>query len=120
MDILKEYSSPQIGGIMHCFAGDETMAKQVMELGFYIAFNGIITFNSAGQLREVLSTVPLDKIVIETDCPFLAPVPHRGKTNEPAFVTEVVKKIADIKDITPKQVAEATTKNAQEILSLTG
>lgn len=116
MAILKDNASRETGGIMHCFAGDYEMAKQVMEMGFYIAVGGIITFNSAHKLRETISRIPLERLLIETDCPYLSPVPFRGKRNEPSYVLKVAEKVAEIKNIDLKKVAQQTTSNAKELL----
>lgn len=88
--ILSEEALPSPPGVLHCFTGDEKAARTAVELGFYISFSGIVTFNNASALRAVARTVPEDRILVETDCPYLAPVPYRGKTNEPAFIPEIL------------------------------
>lgn len=109
--IMKEEGAEKCGGVMHCFAEDWDMAKQALDLGFYISFSGIVTFNSAKELKEVAKKVPEDRMLVETDCPYLAPTPHRGKTNEPAFVKYVVECIADLRARSYEEIAEVTTNN---------
>jgi TatD DNase family protein len=113
MSILREEKASDMGGVLHCFSGDPAMAFSCIDMGFYISIPGTVTFKSASTLHEVVRQVPLDRLLIETDCPFLTPVPHRGKRNEPAFVRLVADKIAEIKKIEPGRVAEATSANAR-------
>lgn len=113
--ILQQEQAEQVGGVMHCFTETWQMAQQAMELGFYISFSGIVTFKNAKELQEVAQLVPLDKMLIETDSPYLAPVPYRGKTNQPAYVTYVCKKIAELRGISEEQVAQTTTQNFFEL-----
>jgi TatD DNase family protein len=108
---------PGITGVMHCFSGDADFAHTMMAHGFYISFAGNVTFKNATQLHEAAKAVPLDRLLIETDAPFLAPIPFRGQASEPAFVHPVAQKIADLKGITLEEVAEATTRNALTIFS---
>jgi TatD DNase family protein len=96
---------------MHCFTETWDMARQALDLGFYISFSGILTFKNAESLREVASRVPLDRLLIETDSPYLAPVPYRGKKNEPRYVLQVADKIAELRGLDRDQVAEITTAN---------
>lgn len=109
--ILQEEGAEEVGGIMHCFVEDLETADQAMAMGFYVSFSGIVTFKNAKALKEVAKAVPLDKMLVETDSPYLAPVPYRGKTNQPAYTRFVVEEIANLKGIAPKTVAEATTEN---------
>jgi len=109
--ILAEESASEIGGVMHCFTGDWDMAQRAMELDFYISFSGIVTFKSAQVLQEVARKIPADRMLVETDCPYLAPVPHRGKPNQPAYVRHVAEYIAELRGETYEQVAAATTEN---------
>jgi TatD DNase family protein len=109
--LLREVGQGKACGVMHCFSGGQKLAEQSLELGFYISFSGIITFKKAEELREVAKYVPLDKILVETDSPYLAPVPHRGKRNEPAFVVHTAQVLAELKGITAEEVAQKTTKN---------
>ncbi len=98
-------------GIMHCFTGDYAQAGEVLDLGFFISFGGILTFPRAEALRDVAARVPLDRILVETDAPYLAPVPHRGKRNEPAFVVETVRMLAKLQGISEQQAADTTAAN---------
>ncbi|MBM2820945.1 MAG: hydrolase, TatD family, partial [Candidatus Berkelbacteria bacterium] len=105
-------------GVMHCFAGNWQFAKYVLDLGLYLSFTGLITFSKNYETFEVIKNMPLDRLMIETDCPYMTPEPYRGKRNEPAFVIEVAKKIAEIKKISVEEVAEQTSKNAIELFGL--
>lgn len=98
-------------GVIHCFSSGRELAEKVLELGFYISFSGIVTFKKADALREVAKTVPMDRILVETDSPYLAPMPHRGKTNEPAFVAETAAVVAGLKGVTRDELAMQTTAN---------
>jgi TatD DNase family protein len=109
--ILKEEGADRIGGVMHCFTESLEVAKQAIDLGFYISFSGIVTFKSAKDLQETCRQVPLERMLIETDSPYLAPMPHRGKTNEPAWVSHVARYIADLKGVSVDCIAEHTTRN---------
>jgi len=109
--IMREEGAEQCGGVMHCFTESQAVAKAAMAMGFYISFSGIVTFKSAKELKEVARVVPMDKMLIETDSPYLAPVPHRGQVNEPAFVMHVAEEIARLRDLPLAQVAQATTEN---------
>ena len=111
IDLLKNHASKDAVGVMHCFTEDITMAKQALDLGFYISFSGIVTFKNADNLREVAKYVPADKILVETDSPYLAPVPFRGKSNEPSFVVEVSDFVADLRNINKEKFAAITTAN---------
>jgi TatD DNase family protein len=103
--------------ILHCFSSGAKLAKVGVELGGYVSFSGIITFKSSETLRLIASTVPHDRLLVETDAPYLAPVPHRGKTNEPAFVAHTAKVLAECVDLTPEQLAEVTTENCFQVFS---
>ena len=96
MTILKEEKASEIGGVFHCFSGDAWLAKDALDLGFYLSFSGILTFQNATMLRDIAKHTPLDRVLIETDCPYLTPVPHRGKRNEPAYVAHVAQQLAAI------------------------
>lgn len=111
MDMLKAENAEQCGGVMHCFAEDWVTAKKALDLGFYISFSGILTFKNAQDMRDVAKKVPLDLVLVETDSPYLAPVPMRGKTNEPAFTSYVADVLADVKGISKEEIAEITTDN---------
>jgi TatD DNase family protein len=109
--ILREEGAERCGGVMHCFTESQEVADQAMELGFYISLSGIVTFKNAQALKEVAKNIPLDRMLVETDSPYLAPVPFRGKTNQPAYVKHVAEHIADLRGISLNEVAEATTRN---------
>lgn len=112
---MKEEGADDIGGVMHCFTESLEMAKASLDLNFYISFSGIITFKNAKELVDVAAYVPLDKILIETDSPYLAPIPFRGKQNEPKYVKYVAEKIAEIKNISVEAVAEKTSENFRRL-----
>lgn len=118
MAILKDERAADIGGVFHCFSGDAWLAKDALDLGFFLSFSGVITFQNATMLRDIVKTVPLDRMLIETDCPYLAPVPHRGKRNEPAHVRFVADKIAEIKSVPVEEVGLITTRNAQRLFKI--
>lgn len=109
--LLREAGDPDVGGVLHCFTESWAMARAALDLGFYISFSGIITFRNAAELREVVKQVPLDRILVETDSPYLAPVPYRGKKNEPQYVVEVAACVAEIRGLSVAEVAAATTAN---------
>ena len=104
-EILRNEGEGQIAGIFHCFTGDVVMARRALDLGFHVSFAGIVTFPRATELREAAKTVPVDRLLVETDCPYLAPVPHRGKRNEPAWVTHVVEALAEVRGQAAESVA---------------
>jgi TatD DNase family protein len=109
--IMREERAREAGGVMHCFTESWEVAQAAMEMDFCISFSGIVTFKNAQALREVAVRVPLDRMLVETDSPYLAPVPHRGKTNEPAFVKHVAEEVARLRGIAFEEVARATTDN---------
>lgn len=109
--ILKEEKADEVGGVMHCFVEDWEVAQKALDLNFVISFSGIVTFKNAKDLQLVAKNVPQDKMLIETDSPYLAPVPYRGKSNQPAYVVHVAEKIAELRDIEIDEVAVLTTKN---------
>lgn len=120
--ILKEEGASEVGGVFHCFSGDAWLAKDALELGFYLSFSGILTFHNATGLREIAKTVPLDRLLIETDCPYLTPAPHRGKRNEPAFVSLVAAQLAtvyaDQPDMSVTAIGALTTRNAKRLFRI--
>jgi TatD DNase family protein len=109
--LLEKHSDPSVGGVLHCFTEDLDMARRAVGLGFYISLSGIVTFASATALRELARKLPLDRLLIETDSPYLAPVPHRGKPNEPAWVVNVAECLADERGISVDELAMQTTAN---------
>lgn len=119
VDILKtHWTGSHLPGIMHCFSGSLALAQQTIELGFSISFSGIVTFKKAEDLRTIAAQVPLDKLLIETDCPFLAPVPFRGKRNEPAYVVEVARCLAGIHGLEVEELARITSENFRTLFKL--
>ena len=113
--ILEEEGAGAVGGVMHCFTGDWAMAQAAMALGFHISFSGIVTFRSARELQEVAVRMPLERMLVETDCPYLAPVPHRGKPNQPAYVRYTAEFIAGLRDMDYATVSAATTANYRRL-----
>lgn len=109
--ILKEEKADEVGGVMHCFVENWEVAQRALDLNFMISFSGIVTFNSAKELQHVAAKVPQDKMLVETDSPYLAPVPFRGKSNQPAYVVNVAEKVAQLRGISVEEVAELTTQN---------
>ncbi|MGE0384808.1 MAG: TatD family hydrolase [Gammaproteobacteria bacterium] len=109
--ILEEESAADVGGVMHCFVDDWGAARRALDMGFYISFSGIVTFRSAAQVQDVARRVPLDRILVETDAPYLAPVPHRGRTNHPAWVRHVAECVAGLRAMPVDDFAHATTEN---------
>ena len=116
--ILREEGIQGTGGVMHCFSGDYDMAKSCMDLGLFISIPGTITYKGNSELREVVKKVPLDRILVETDCPFLSPMPFRGKRNEPAYVKITASKLAEVKGLSLDEVARITSRNAKTVFRL--
>ena len=119
LEILKRNPVDR-GGQVHCFTGSKDLAGELLDLGYHIGFTGIITFKSASELREVVRFVPMERMLIETDSPYLAPTPHRGKRNEPAFVRHVAEAVAQIKEISVEEVLEITTQNFYRVYDKSG
>ncbi len=115
--IMREEQAGEAGGVMHCFTESLAVAEAAIEQGFYISFSGIVTFKNATVLREVAAAIPLERMLIETDSPYLAPVPHRGRTNQPGFVKHVAEEIARVRGISAEAVGEATTQNFFRLFS---
>jgi len=109
--IMREEGAGQVGGVMHCYTENWEMASQALDMGFYISFSGIITFRNADELRAVAAQVPLERLLIETDSPYLTPIPHRGKPNEPRHVIHVAEKLAGIRGLTTEEMVELTGRN---------
>ncbi|MDR3393139.1 MAG: TatD family hydrolase [Sulfuriferula sp.] len=109
--IMREEGADRIGGVMHCFTESQAVAEQALALNFYISMSGIVTFKNAVVLKEVAKNIPLDRLLIETDSPYLAPVPHRGKTNEPAWVSDVAACVAELRGMSPEALGQATSAN---------
>ena len=118
VNLLKDNGIQNVGGVVHCFTGTKELAKRYLDLGFYISFTGIITFKNAQDLRDVVKMVPIEKMMVETDSPFLAPVPKRGKKNEPSYVRYVAEEVAKIKGLSIEDVAKITSKNAKDFFKI--
>jgi len=113
--IMEEEGAAEVGGVMHCFTESQAVADAAIAMNFVISFSGIVTFKNARDLQAVAQTIPLDCMLVETDSPYLAPVPHRGKTNQPAWVRHVAEFIADLRGVAPEVIAEATTANFERV-----
>ena len=111
LDILREEGAEQVGGVLHCFTESIEMAEEAMKMGFYISVSGIVTFKNAKELQEVIKVIPLDRLLVETDSPYLAPIPHRGEENEPAYTYDVAQFVAELKGISFEELAEITSNN---------
>ena len=118
MDKLENENARDAGGVMHCFAENWDIAKRALDIGFYISFSGIVTFKSAREVQEVARKAPLDRILVETDAPFLAPVPFRGKQNQPAYVRHTAEFVAELREMDLEEIAEATTANFYRLFPL--
>ena len=118
LEVLEDEGERLVGGVFHCFTETMDVARAALDLGFYISFSGIITFKNAEELRSVVRLVPLDRCLIETDSPYLAPVPFRGKTNTPALVPWVARQMADLKGVTLEEIAHATSANFERLFNI--
>jgi len=118
ISILRESGQGKVNGVMHCFTESIDVAKQALDLGFYISFSGIVTFKNALQIKETCKYVPFDRMLIETDSPYLAPVPYRGKTNEPGYVSYVASYIASLKDSSVEDVGRLTSNNFYQLFNV--
>lgn len=116
LDILKEF--PEVIGTVHCFSGSVEFAKECLKLGYYIGFTGVITFKNAKKIAEVALEVPMDRILVETDCPYMAPAPHRGKRNQSDYIKYIIDKISEIKGKTIEEIEDATIFNIKQLLNL--
>ena len=117
LKILKN-EAKNLRGVLHCFSGSLEMSKEVLKLGFLIGVDGPLTFKNSAKLPEIIKATPLEMLLIETDSPYLAPTPYRGKRNEPAFVVEVAKKIAELRSESLEKIAEVTTRNAENLYKI--
>lgn len=118
--IMAEEKAHEASGVMHCFTESREVAKAAMDMGFYISFSGIVTFKNAKEIKAVAQAVPLDRMLIETDSPYLAPMPYRGKTNEPGFVKHVAEEIARLKGVSVEEVGEVTSENFRRLFKVAG
>ena len=117
-DILKNNQNGNVRGVLHCYSGSPEMALEYIKMGFYISLGGPVTFKNARLVREVAEAVPLDKLLIETDCPYLTPEPYRGKRNEPVYVKYVAEKIAEVKKISYDELVKATNRNTKKLFGI--
>lgn len=118
VDILREERAEEVGGVMHCFSGSIEVARQCIDMNFYISFGGPVTFKNAKKPKEVAKEIPLDRLLIETDCPYLTPHPFRGKRNEPSYVKYIAEAIAELKGLSFEEVAQKTSDNAKRLFGI--
>ena len=118
LNTLAKSGAERVGGVVHCFSGDATLAEELVSLGFSLGITGVITYKKSDELRALVKKVPLTKLLIETDCPYLSPEPYRGKPNEPSYITHTHRALAKALGITPEKVASVTTDNARRLFSL--
>ena len=118
VNILKEENAGEVGGIMHCFTGSYEVAKQCMDMNFYLSFGGPVTFKNAKKPKEVVKEIPIDRLLIETDCPYLTPHPFRGKRNEPSYVKYVAEQIAELREMPFEELAKKTSDNAKKLFGI--
>ncbi|WLR41917.1 TatD family hydrolase [Bacillus carboniphilus] len=118
VEILQEEGAREIGGIMHCFSGSLEVAKQCLDMNFFLSFGGPVTFKNARKVKEVAKEVPLDRLLIETDCPYLTPHPYRGKRNEPSYVKYVAEELARLKEKSYKEIVQITEENAKKLFAI--
>ncbi|MFP4132589.1 MAG: TatD family hydrolase [Halothece sp.] len=120
VEVIRQFQNEKgsVSGVMHCWAGNPDQTRACLDLGFYISFSGIVTFKNAKSIQESAKMVPDDRLLVETDCPFLAPVPNRGKRNEPSYVRYVAETVASLRNTPLETLAETTTKNARQLFSL--
>ena len=116
----EEMGKGAFNALLHCFTGSRELAERALELGLYISFSGVVTFKAAEELRAVARTVPLDRLLVETDCPYLAPIPYRGKRNEPAYVVETAKRLAELRGLSLDELARVTTENFKRLFFTVG
>jgi TatD DNase family protein len=118
LDLLREHCDPALGGIMHCFSGGPGEADEALALGFYLGFGGVLTFPKAQAVQEAARSAPAGRILVETDAPYLAPAPHRGKRNEPAFVADTARRLAELRGVTFEEIASCTTANFDRLFAV--
>ncbi|WP_373899242.1 TatD family hydrolase [Haloimpatiens sp. FM7315] len=116
LDIIKKF--PEVRGVIHCFSGSVEFAKECLKLGYYIGFTGVVTFKNAKKVLEVLKEVPLDRMLVETDCPYMAPVPYRGKRNRSEYIKNVIEKISDIKGLSKEDIEKLTIENTKSLFGI--
>lgn len=116
LEIIKEF--PKVKGVLHCFSGSAEFALECVKLGYYIGFTGVVTFKNAKKIRQVAEVVPLDRILVETDAPYMAPVPYRGKRNQSDYILQIINKLAEIKEVTAEKISAVTIENTLRMLAL--
>ena len=116
--LLRDNHADKCGGVFHCFTENADMAKKALDLGFYISISGIVTFKNAEEIRNVVRKLPLDRLLVETDSPYLAPVPYRGKQNQPAYTREVCEYVAALKGVSIEEMARVTTENFERLFKI--
>lgn len=117
IEIIKTENAKKVGGVFHCYAGDAELAAELLKLNFIVSFTGVITFKNAKNVQEIARKIPLEQIMLETDCPYMAPEPHRGKKSEPSHVYHIAQKLAEIKGLCIEEVAQITTENAKRLFN---
>ena len=115
--IMKNYAQG-LGGVIHCYSYSREMAEEYVKMGFYIGIGGVVTFKNAKKLKDVAAAIPIEKIVLETDCPYMAPEPYRGKRNQSSYIQYVAEKIAELKEMSPEEVIAVTEKNARDLYGI--
>ena len=115
--IMKNYAQG-LGGVIHCYSYSREMAEEYVKMGFYIGIGGVVTFKNAKKLKDVAAAIPIEKIVLETDCPYMAPEPYRGKRNQSSYIRYVAEKIAELKEMSPEEVIAVTEKNARDLYGI--
>ena len=118
LKVLKKYASGKLSGVVHCYSGSVEMSREIFKMGLYISVGGTVTFKNANRVREVVKNAPIDRILLETDCPYLSPEPHRGSRNNPANTKYVAEKIAEIKEMTAEEVISITERNGKTLFSI--
>jgi TatD DNase family protein len=116
LSIMREF--PKVRGVVHCFSGSVEFAKECLKLGYYIGFTGVVTFKNARKIVEVAKEVPLDRVLVETDCPYMAPVPFRGKRNKSDYIPYIIEKLAEIKGISQEEIASTTIENTKRLFNI--
>ena len=117
MEVMKQQNASEIPGVIHCYSYSKEMAQEFIKMGYYIGVGGVVTFKNAKKLKETVAEIPLERILLETDCPYMAPEPHRGERNDSSYLPFVVQKIAELKGVTPEQVERVTEQNARALFT---
>ena len=118
MEVMKSVHAEEIPGVIHCYSYSKEMAQEFIKMGYYIGVGGVVTFKNAKKLKETVQEIPLDRILLETDCPYMAPEPHRGERNDSSYIPFVIAKIAELRGITPEEVEQATRENAEKLFRI--